>query len=434
MEEQMLIQTAEFELSQLDFLIRMLVAIGIGLAIGLEREYSSLVDQRKSFAGIRTFTMVVLTGFVAAFLNAAFFPWIFIFGLAAITLLSGLAYWLTARQGDIGGTTEIAGILAYLLGGMVLYGFIEVSLALTVIVLVLLSSKVRFKAIVGRITQQEIYAFVTFVVVALLIFPFLPNTTYGPYNVFNPRELGWVIVLTSGVGFAGYLLMKFLGSDRGILLTGIVGGLVSSTVVTWVFSKKSKEVPALSENCIVAILAASTIMVIRVLVWVFLFNKNLLNGLKLPIAIVFLAGLGAATYFYRKHKRSERKVEAELPLGSPLNLRDAVFFGVLYSGILLLVSFANEQFGASGIYISSAIAALTDIDAITISVSKLGGVTIPALAAQNAILLATLCNTVVKIGIAFWSGSKELRWFILTGYGVIFLAGLVGFVVLNLTS
>lgn len=431
MEEQILIKTAGFEITQLDFLIRMLVATGIGLSIGLEREHSSLMDERKSFAGIRTFTIVVLTGFVAAFLNATFFPWIFIGGLAALTVLNGLAYWMTAKEGNLGGTTEITSILAYLLGGMVLYGFIEVSLALTVIALVLLSSKVRFKAIIGRITQAEIYAFVTFVVVALLIFPFLPDANYGPYNVFNPRELGWVIVLTSGVGFVGYLLMKFLGTDRGILLTGIVGGLVSSTVVTWIFSKKSKEVPALSEKCAVAILAASTIMIIRVFVWVSLFNRTLLDGLKLPIAVVFLAGLGAAFYFHRRHRTSLNPVNAELPLGSPLNLRDAVFFGVLYSGILILVSFANEQFGASGIYLSSAIAALTDIDAITISVSKLGATTIPLLTAQNAILLATLCNTIVKIGIALWSGSLELRWFILLGYGAIFMAGVFGFILLN---
>ena len=433
MEESMLIQTPDFQITQMDFLLRMLVASGIGLAIGLEREHAALSEQRKSFAGIRTFTIVVLTGFVAAFLNITFFPWIFISRLLAVTVLNGMAYWLTARDGDVGRTTEITGILAYLLGGMVLHGFMEVSLALTVVVLVLLSSKLRFKAIVGRITQAEIYAFVTFVVVALLIFPFLPDTNFGPYNVFNPRELGWVIVLTSGVGFAGYLLMKFLGSDRGILLTGIVGGLVSSTVVTWIFSKKSKEVPALSENCAVAILAASTIMVIRVFAWVFLFNKTLLAGLKLPLAIVFLSGLGAAFYFHKRHRSNHKTVEAELPLGSPLNLRDAVFFGVLYSGVLILVSFANDQFGASGIYISSAIAALTDIDAITISVSKLGGTSIPLLTAQNAILLATLCNTVVKIGIALWSGSRELRWYILVGYGAMFLAGILGFAVLNLT-
>lgn len=432
MEETILIQTEAFRITQIEFLIRMLVATGIGLAIGLEREHAALADERKSFAGVRTFTLIVLSGFVAAFLHFAFTPWIFLAGLLAITLLTALSYWVSSRNGDIGGTSEVTGVLAYLLGGMTLFGFIEASLALTVILLVLLSSKVKFKAIVGRITQAEIYAFVTFVVVALLIFPFLPNQTYGPYNVFNPRELGWVIVLTSGVGFAGYLLMKFLGSDRGILLTGIVGGLVSSTVVTWIFSKKSKEVPALAGNCAVAILAASTIMVIRVFVWVILFNRSLIDGLKVPLFIVFGAGLGVAWYFHRRLDAKRGAMQAELPLGSPLNLRDATFFGVLYTGILLLVSFANDQFGAGGIYLSSAIAGLTDIDAITISVSKLGGVSIPFLTAKNAILLATLCNTVVKIGIALWAGSRELRWYILVGYGAIFAAGVAGFVWLNI--
>ncbi len=431
MEESFIIQTADFQLTQMDFFIRMMVATGIGFVIGLEREHASSRKKEEIFAGVRTFVLVVLLGFLATFLSLYFTEWILLGGLLGTTVIVAVSYWVSAIKGEIGGTTEFATLLAFLLGCTTFLGFIESSLAITVVVLVMLSIKVKLKSIIGRITQEEMYAFVKFVALALLILPFLPNKVIGPFDVFNPRELGWVIVLTSGIGFVGYMLMKFLGSGRGILLTGIFGGLVSSTVVTWVFSKKSKAVPELSGSCAVAILAASTIMVIRVLAWVIIFNKAILPDLLVPALLIFLAGLGASLFFYKK-QQSQAKTDTDIPLGEPLNLREAVFFGFLYTGILLLVSYANSQFGTKGIYISSAIAALTDIDAITISMSKLAGDSVSMLTAQNAILLATLCNTIVKIGIALWAGSKEIRRYILIGYGLIFLAGLIGFVILNI--
>lgn len=430
MEDLFLIQTEDFQLTQLDFFVRMLISVGIGFLIGLEREHASGQENEEKFAGVRTFIFVVLFGFLAAFLGVYFTHWFVLGGLVATIVVVAISFWVSSNKGQIGGTTEFATLLAFLLGCTTFLGFIEASLAITVVLLVLLSLKVKLQSIIGRITQDEMVAFIKFVVLALLIFPFLPDQTYGPYDVFNPRELGWVIVLTSGIGVVGYTLMKFLGSGRGILLTGIVGGLVSSTVVTWVFSKKSQEIPELSRNCAVAILAASTIMVIRVLVWVIIFNQALLARLIIPMLLIFLVGLGIAIYYHKK-QASLTRVEADVPLGEPLNLKEAVIFGLIYSVILIVVSYANSQFGTKGIYISSAIAGLTDIDAITISMSKLAGNSIIALTAQNAILLAALCNTLVKIGIALWTGSKPLRRYVLTGYGLIFVAGIIGFFVLN---
>jgi uncharacterized membrane protein (DUF4010 family) len=430
MDESFIIQTDTIQLTQMDFFIRMLVAAGIGFVIGIEREYSSIGKKHERFAGVRTFVVVVFLGFLTAMVSILFTPLLFMGVLICLGLIVSVSYWITANKGGIGGTTEFTILLAFLLGSTTFMGFIETSLALMVVTTVFLSLKVTIKTFIGEITQDELYAFITFVVLALLILPFLPNQTYGPFEVFNPKELGWVIVLTSGLTFVGHLLMKFLGTDRGILFTGIVGGLISSTVVTWVFSKKSKEVPELSIHCAVAILAASTIMIVRVVVWVLIFNPALWPALGLPIAVLFLAGLGISIYFYRK-QQAANQLNAEVPLGNPLNLREAIFFGLLYTGILFLVSYANEEFGEAGIFLSTGIAALTDIDAITISLSKLAGKNIQFLTAQNAILLAALCNTIVKIGISLFAGSNRLRKYILIGYGVIFLAGIVGFIVLN---
>lgn len=430
MEDILLIDTPTFKLTQLEFLIRLLVTTGIGFVLGLERQIAHPSEKGDAFAGVRTFTLITFIGFVAALLSVLFHPYIFIAGLIAILILVSIAYWITANKGGIGGTTEFAAVLTYLLGGLTLSGNIDISLAITVIVLVMLSSKIKLKNIVSQITTEELSAFVIFIVLALLILPFLPNQNYGPYNVINPREIGWIIVLTSGIGFFGYVIMKFLGTNIGVLLTGIVGGLVSSTVVTWTFAKRSKEVPKLSGKFSVAIFAAATVMVVRVAIWVFIFNKPLLNELILPMALLFLSALGVTLFIYRSQIHLEQSNET-IPLGEPINLKDAVFFGVLYTGILLLISYANSEYGTKGIYITSIISALTDIDAITISVSKLALNSIGFLTAQNAILIAALSNTIVKIGIALMVGSKELRKFIVIGYGIIFLAGIVGFIIIN---
>jgi uncharacterized membrane protein (DUF4010 family) len=426
----MILQLENFQLTELDFLIRMLVTAGIGFVLGLEREFSQHSENSEVFAGLRTFTLVALFGFLAAYLGITFTYWIFIAGFLGVVTIVSISYWVCSNKGDIGSTTEFAVIFTFLLGGLVLVGNINLSLGLTVIVLVLLSLKLTFRNMIGQLTQKELYAFVRFVVVALLILPFLPDNYFGPYNIINPREVGWVIVLVSGIGFVGYILMKFLGTDRGILLTSILGGLVSSTLVTFTFSKKSKETPQLSQNYAVGIFAAATIMVIRIFLLVFIFNKAMLVELIIPLLIVLLTAFGVALFFYKRQYGKPALID-KIALGDPLNIKNAVFFGIFYVGILLLVSYANHTYGTKGIYVSSAISALTDIDAIAISVSKLAGTTMDILFAQNAILIATLSNTVVKIGIALFTGSQQLKKYVLLGYGCIFIAGIIAFLVLN---
>ena len=425
-----MLQLENFQITEIDFLIRMLVTAGIGFVLGLEREFSQHSENSEVFAGLRTFTVVALFGFLAAYMGITFTYWIFIAGFLGVVTIVSISYWVSSNKGDIGSTTEFAVIFTFLLGGLVLVGNINLSLALTVIILVLLSLKLTFRSMIGQLTQNELYAFVRFVVVALLILPFLPDNYFGPYNVINPREVGWIIVLVSGIGFVGYILMKFLGTDRGILLTSILGGLVSSTLVTFTFSKKSKEIPQLSQKYAVGIFAAATIMVIRIFLLVFIFNKAMLVELIIPLLLILLTAFGVSLFFYKRQYGKPALID-KIDLGDPLNIKNAVFFGIFYVGILLLVSYANHTYGTKGIYVSSAISALTDIDAISISVSKLGGTTMNILLAQNAILIATLSNTVVKIGIALFFGSTQLKKYVLIGYGCIFIAGIIGFLVLN---
>jgi len=418
------INTESFQLNQLDFVIRILVAMGIGFLIGLEREYTALKEQVEGFAGIRTFVFVALTGFIGGLSYYLLSPEVFLAVIAAVVLLTGISYYVTASKGDVGATTEFSVLITFFLGVLAFLGFIEISLMITVLVVVILSSKVRLHNIIGKITAEELYDFIRFVVIVLLIFPFLPNETYGPYDVLNPREIGWVIILTSGLGFVGYILMRILGQRKGVLLSGIVGGLISSTAVTWVFAKKSKENEAISYHCATAILAASSMMIVRVLIWTFIFNKALFEEIYIAIILVFIAAAGITLLLFLKRHGAPVDNTA-IRQGKPLDLRGALVFGAIYTAILLIVSYANENLGQEGILISSAIAGLSDVDAITITISKLAGINIDIAFAANALFLATIANTLVKLGIGLWAGSMALRRELLIGYSVICAALLI---------
>lgn len=427
--ETLLIDLDSFSLSQGDFIIRLIVAIGIGSVIGLERQFRAMKENSQGFAGIRTFIFLVLLGFIAALFYYLFSPWVYVALFLGVSILTATTYWFSASKGDRGTTTEFSSLLAFVLGSMVLVGLIEISLMIMVLIVLVLSSKFRIKTIVGMITAEELYDFIRFVVIALLIFPFLPDHTYGPYDVLNPKEIGWVIILTSGLGFVGYILAKFLGARKGILLGGIVGGLVSSTAVTWIYAKKSKESEGLSESCATAILAAASIMFIRVMIWTFIFNQTLFNSLIPSIGLIFLSAIGTTLYFFFKGKNKEIN-GTEVPLTKPLDLKGAMVFGIIYILILLIVSYANETLGESGTLVSSAIAGFSDIDAITISISKLTGETLELSIGSIAILIAVISNTLVKMGIGIYAGSRELRKILLIGYGTMFLAGLIAFFLL----
>ncbi len=419
-----IIDTETLQITQYEFMIRALIAIGIGFIIGLEREHAALKENIETFAGIRTFIFVVLLGFIAGTTFFLLSPLVYVVVLASVVILTGISYFITASKGEIGATTEFSVLIGFLLGTLLLLGELEISLAITVIVVVMLSAKLRLKSFVGEITAGELYDFIRFVVIALLIFPFLPNETYGPYHVINPHEIGWVIILTSGLGFVGYLMMKFLGPRRGILISGIVGGLISSTAVTWVFSKKSRENEGVSHNCAVAILAASSIMSIRVLVWTFIFNRALFGAIVPSISLVFVAAVGVTLVLYYRYKKREI-IETNIRQGKPLDLPGALMFGIIYTVILLAVSYANANMGDSGLMISSALAGVSTIDAITITVSKLAHVELGFPAATDAILIAMISNTLVKTGIGAWAGSKTLRRDLFLGYSVIVAATLI---------
>ncbi len=385
------------------YLLGVLISMGIGLILGLEREHDKLRDE-KGFAGIRTFPIVTILGYVLGNLTESFTPWLLIVGLGSFFLFLGVGHVVkTGKDSPLGLTTNLALIITFVLGIMVSEGLYRHSVATAVIVVTLLSLKTTFTSFIQNITSAELFAFIKFVVLALLILPFLPDHAYGPDDLLNPFEIGLIVVIVSFINFIGYFLVKFVGSRKGILLTAILGGLISSTAVTWDYASRSKENPKLSWAYSAGIIISSAIMFPRLALLAAIFNSTILSHLAVPLALLTLICLVPAILFI---KRDTGKADTEIDMGNPLNILNALTFGGIYVVILYAVHYGNIYFGESGLYYSALIAGLADTTAITISMANFAAATENMRLAAMVIVAATLSNTLVKLGIAVIKGSK----------------------------
>lgn len=398
------------------------ISLAIGLILGLEREYDKLTGEM-GFAGIRTFPIISILGYMIGILSNSFSNWLVIVSLGALFVFLGFGYLLKAHQETaLGITTNLALITTFVLGLMVSLELYRDSVAAAVVVVTLLSLKATLRNIIQNITSQELFAFIKFVFIALLILPFLPNEHYGPNELLNPFEIGSVVVIVSFLNFFGYFLVKFVGSRKGILLTAILGGLISSTAVAWNYAAKSKETPHLSREYSAGIVIASAIMFPRIALLAAVFNTQVAMQMATPLIILTLASLVPAFFLIRKKNNSnESETETEIELGNPLNVLNALGFALIYVTILYAVHYGNAYLGQSGLYYSSIIAGLADTTAISISMAKFGLDEQYLKLSALVILAAALSNTVVKLGIAYMKGSKETGRYV----GMIFGASIV---------
>ncbi len=402
------------------FFLGLLVATGIGLIMGLEREHQQREDTHH-FAGLRTFPLAAILGFVVGTLSDQYMPWLLPATTLGLLILISVAYYMQATRESIGLTTEFALVLAYGLGVLVSVNLYSEALAVAVAATVLLSMKERFLWFVKQISETELAAFIKFFVLALLLLLLLPNERFGPENLLHYRELGWIILLVSSISFVGYLLLKFSGSRRGILLTALLGGLFSSTMIAWIFGARSRETPALSQPLGAGILLSSSVMYVRVLLLSSLFSVDVAWQLLLPCTLMLAISLMAVWYYNRNWDNTEQT--AQLPLGNPLDLKNAVFFGFLYIGVTLFMYYSRRWFGESGSYVSSMISGVADMDAITISTAKWAKMTSEAGYGANVVVVAALSNTLFKASVAMLRGHASMRKYMLTGFGAVLLAG-----------
>ena len=407
-------------------------ALAIGLLIGTQREFQHRREEGEEaspYAGIRTFPLVALAGGMGAYLSGLFAsPWI----AAAVVLVVGAlglgAYRAGAARGSVGLTTEIALLVVALAGALCIVGNLGVVVAIGVATAILLALKAETRQFVQALSEDELEAALKFAAVSALVLPVLPNETYGPapFNVVSPFKVWLMVVFISGISFLGYVLTKVVGAKRGVGLTGIVGGLASSTAVTLSFAERSKSQEALSNALATGVFAAWAVMFARVLVEAGVVNRALLGVVWPAIAAGGVAGLAYGAFLWVRSRQPEGAEEAPgaSPAASftnPFELKSALAFGALYAVILVGSKAAEMYLGTTGLYASAVASGLADVDAVTLSMAELSGPggTLDVGTASTAVVLAAASNTVVKGGIVAATGSAAMRRAILPGTAIV---------------
>ncbi|RUO56498.1 MgtC/SapB family protein [Pseudidiomarina homiensis] len=396
----------------MDFLA-LAYALAVGLIIGLERGWSQRgKGDGQRFAGFRTFAIVSLAGGVLPLLTeiipATFVLVLWVAVFFSITALVIAAHLLEARQtADFGITTELSLLLTFLLGSLCTAGFVDIAVPIAVITALLLSLKPLLHGWLERLQQRELFAILQMLLISVVLLPLLPNQGLGPGGVINPYLIGWMVVLITGISFVGYFAIKMLGSRRGLLLTGLLGGLASSTAVTLSFSRLGKLQEHGHQLLVAAILLAAGTMFPRMLVEVAVLNRPLLQELILPLVVMMSVTYVGVIYLVRRAHRGAKPIN--FVLNNPFDIVTALKFAALLIAILLLAHYAHRYFDALGIYAVAAISGLTDVDAITLSLAKMASNGLEHAVAVPAILLAASVNTAVKMGMVGLLGHPAMR-------------------------
>lgn len=408
-----------------DLLVSLLVSGSLGALIGLERQWERQLGhpEKRVAAGVRTFTFWALLGAICAFLSGHGQPHAFIAGIFAMVCWLGIfVYTQSIAKPGAGFTTAATGMLTYLLGGLVVAGEARVALVVTVATLLLLTGKPYLHGLSKKFTAEDARMALQFLAVTGAVLPLVPDTDMGPLGAFNPRSIWLMVVIVSGLGFAGYIAVRLLGTSRGIALTGLAGGLASSTATTLSMSKLSRERPELARDCTLALLIACTIMLWRVELLVAAISPPLALALLPDFLLMSIPGAVFAGWRFCCGPTSS---EASGVYKNPLSLKVALQFGALYAAVVFVVKLAVLWFGGAGLLIASFLSGLTDLDAIALSLSNLFRDTqITMTLAAQGIVLAAVANSIMKAALAFSLGDRVLRRFTILVLGATAVIGL----------
>ncbi|MFW5867537.1 MAG: MgtC/SapB family protein [Armatimonadota bacterium] len=401
------------------------ISLLLGAFIGLERERREMRP-----LGIRSFIFIAGTGTVAAFvaeetgmqwvLPAAFLV------IGALILIGHIGY---LQEGRHGLTTELAAVMTFAIGIIVQTGPMELAVALGVVTAAVLHFKPQLHALADRAGSKDIFAMLQFGLVAFIVLPVLPDETYGPFDVLNPYNIWLMVVLISGINLAGYIALKLIGSRYGGVISGLLGGLVSSTATTFSFSRRAHDSESFSYPAALAIILASAVAVPRMAVEIGVVNSAFLAEVWLPLLIVFLASLAPFAFLWFT---AEGRSEGEPPeVKNPVQIGAALIFGALYGLIMLGLAAADHYYGDTGTYVVSVLSGLTDVDAITLSTARLvGQERIGVAQATDVIVIAFLSNMLLKGGLAAFIGNRKLGKIIAVSFGFTLVVGVLVIVLL----
>ncbi|MFO7813967.1 MAG: MgtC/SapB family protein [Pelovirga sp.] len=384
-----------------DMALTLLVALAIGLLIGIERGWSDRDEgEGARVAGLRTFSLIGLLGVVAALISQQAGVWFLCSVFLAVSALIIAAHISSVRaNNDIGTTTAFTMMLTFALAAWSAYDQPIPALAITVVVMALLGHKPVLHGWLKKITPRDFFSGIKLLIISVVLLPLLPNQGYGPWNALNPYWIWWMVVLVSGLSFLGYLIIQMAGRKTGTIITAIAGGLISSTATTLTMARFARDEQGKSLFA-GAVLLASAIMFPRVLIEVMVVHPALIHPLWIPL-VIMLTGL-LCVFYWIWHQQKKKRPESNLPVEhkNPLQLSMALKIGFLLAAILLLSEAAKTWFGDQGIYALALISGLMDVDAITLSLAHSAQSDLAEDVAARGILLACTTNTLIK-GILF---------------------------------
>jgi uncharacterized membrane protein (DUF4010 family) len=412
-------------------LVEAIYALGIGLVVGFEREHHELTfdlspdeepgaesEPRQTVLGARTFALIGLVGWLLGLVNERA-PWVLPLGVVAIATMV-LAQHL--RDRDVGLTTEVAALVVALLGATV-HRDPLLAAGLGLVTTLLLTAKPWTRSLLVRLRRIEVTATVQLLILVAIVLPLLPAEPLDAWDALPPRKVGTFVVLLAGVQYVGYVLTRVLGPERGVGLTGLVGGLTSSTAVTVSMARAVRETDALAPDARLAVYLANLIMPIRVIVITAFVSPETGARTALALAGMIAVLLGAALLQYRTLRRGTPGGAAEVELANPLSLWSALTWGAVLCAVLFASRLATHYFGAGGLIAAALISGVADVDAVTLAAAEQarGGAVSTSFAAL-VIALAVASNTVSKAVLSVTAGGRAYGVPIAVVFGVAIVA------------
>ena len=396
----------------IETLPQFLTSLAIGLLIGLERERNPSAK-----AGLRTFALVSIFGTLSAMIaSKADMPWLVVAGLCLVGAMIIAAYFNSPREDHDPGTTTVAALLlCYSLGVLIWYGQSMLAIMLAVTTTTLLYFKPELRGMTQRMTRRDLVSILQFLVLTFIILPILPDQNYGPYGVFNPYQAWMMVVLISGLSLAGYVALHWSGNRYGPILLGFLGGIVSSTATTLAYARHGRDNDSMLNLSATVILIASEVVLVRLLVISAVIAPEMLKSLLIPMGTGLVFGMIAIFIGWKKLHS-----DAELPKptsANPTELPAALSFALIYVAVLIGAAWLSDIFGNKGLYTVAAISGLTDVDAITLSSLRLFDLgNLSANHAAISIAIAFLTNMLLKFGLVFFIGGRQLARHVLPGF------------------
>jgi uncharacterized membrane protein (DUF4010 family) len=402
-------------------IVPLVVATLGGAAVGVERQWSGHAEgEHARFGGLRTFTMLGLVGGLAGQMTSGAQAWLAALLVGAAGALVVAAYAAASRR-DVDGTTEVAALVVLAAGVIAGGGGVRLASGVIALTVLLLVEKTRLHAMVRLMSDRGFRAGARFAVLALVVLPLLPEGPYGPLGGIRPRALWAMVLFFSGLSFAGYIARTIVGDRYGHAVTGLLAGLVSSTNVTWTFARLSRSRPAEGALLAGGVMAACSVLFVRIAVAVGVLNASLLPPL-VPLLVAPLAAGAVSVWIMIRHQAADGV--ALVPPANPLQLGDALKMAALFQAVLFVLEFATRWFGDAGLLASAALLGLTDVDALTMSLTTRVSEGLSAELGAVAIAVGILSNTVTKLAIAVGVGGGRFRLWTGLGLAAMTIAGL----------